>query len=227
MAAVALTTDTSVLTSVANDYGFERVFARQIEALGRRRRRGRRHLDERRSPNVLEALRAARARGLRTVALTGRDGGALGSMADVHINVPRRRPPRACRRSTSTLLHAMCEIVERAMATGRTCLKSEMPELRTETMTVNMGPQHPSTHGVLRLVLELSGETVVAADTDDRLPPHRHREDRRAEEVAAGDPARRADGLPRRAVEHPGLLPLGRAAARRRDAGAGARTSAC
>ena len=40
-----------------------------------------------------------------------------------------------------------------------------MPELRTETMTVNMGPQHPSTHGVLRLVLELSGETVVSADT--------------------------------------------------------------
>src|SRR5918993_1536033 len=43
--------------------------------------------------------------------------------------------------------------------------KRDMPELRTETMTVNMGPQHPSTHGVLRLVLELDGETVVNADT--------------------------------------------------------------
>ena len=44
-----------------------------------------------------------------------------------------------------------------------------MPELRTETMTVNMGPQHPSTHGVLRLVLELDGEIVVSAVADDRV----------------------------------------------------------
>ena len=102
-----------------------------------------------------------------------------------------------------------------------------MPELRTETMTVNMGPQHPSTHGVLRLVLELDGETVAVGRADDRLPAHRHREDRRAEEVAAGDPARRADGLPERAVQQPGVLPVGREAARRRDAASACATSAC
>ena len=71
-----------------------------------------------------------------------------------------------------------------------------MPELRTETMTVNMGPQHPSTHGVLRLVLELDGETVVSvAPTIGYLHTGIEKTDR-AEEVAAGDPARRADGLP-------------------------------
>ena len=57
------------------------------------------------------------------------------------------------------------------------------PELRSEIMTVNMGPQHPSTHGVLRIVLELSGETVVGADTDDRVsctPGSRRRPNRRS-----------------------------------------------
>jgi len=53
-----------------------------------------------------------------------------------------------------------------------------MPELRTEVLTVNMGPQHPSTHGVLRLVLELDGETVSVDFADDWLPAHGHREDR-------------------------------------------------
>ncbi len=96
-------------------------------------------------------------------------------------------------------------------------------EIKTETMTVNMGPQHPSTHGVLRLVLELDGETVALGGADHRLPAHRHREDRRAEEVAAGDPARRADGLPERAVQQHGVLPVGREAARPRDARARAR----
>ena len=78
LAAMALTTDTSTLTSVANDYGFERVFARQVEALGPARRRGAGDLDERRSANVVTALVAAREAGLMTIALTGRDGGAAG-----------------------------------------------------------------------------------------------------------------------------------------------------
>ena len=95
-----------------------------------------------------------------------------------------------------------------------------MADVRTETMTVNMGPQHPSTHGVLRLVLELDGETVVSVSPTDRLPAHRHREDRRAEEVAAGDPARRAHGLPRRAVQQPRVLP-------RRSRSCSASTSRC
>src|SRR6266436_5861012 len=88
-----------------------------------------------------------------------------------------------------------------------------MPEIRTETMTVNMGPQHPSTHGVLRLVLELDGETVLsAAPTIGYL--HTGIEKTAAEKVAAGHSAGRAHGLPERAVQQPRLLHVGREAPR-------------
>ena len=81
-----------MLTSVANDYGFERVFARQIEALGVSRRYGRRDLDERRPrPTCWRRCESARARGLTTIALTGRDGGEAGTLAEIHINVPDDR----------------------------------------------------------------------------------------------------------------------------------------
>jgi D-sedoheptulose 7-phosphate isomerase len=86
--AIALTTDTSLLTAVANDYGFEGVFARQVEALGR----GGDVLvgisTSGASTNVVRAFEQAKARELRTIALTGEDGGKLGPLADVEINVP-------------------------------------------------------------------------------------------------------------------------------------------
>ena len=110
MAALALTTDTCVLTSVANDYGFERVFARQIEALGRAGDVAVAISTSGASPNVIGA---ANGRGLHTVALTGRDGGALGGMVHVHINVPHETTCRV-QEVHMTLLHAICEIVERA-----------------------------------------------------------------------------------------------------------------
>ena len=69
-------------------------------------------------------------------------------------------------------------------------------EIRQETMIINMGPQHPSTHGVLRLVLELDGEYVVRVQAGHRLPAHRHREEHRVPHVDAG-----------RHVRHPGRLP--------------------
>ena len=88
MAAIALTTDTSVLTSVANDYAFERVFARQVEALGRPGDVALGITTSGASPNVVAALETAAALGLRTIALTGRDGGAVGRAAAIHVNVP-------------------------------------------------------------------------------------------------------------------------------------------
>ena len=112
--ALALTTDTSVLTSVANDYGFERIFARQIEALGRAGDVAVANSTSGSSPNVIEAVREASALGMRTVALTGRDGGALGRMVDVHINVPHATTCRV-QEVHMTLLHAVCEIVERGI----------------------------------------------------------------------------------------------------------------
>ena len=75
MAAIALTTDTSILTSIANDYSFKQVFARQVEALGRPGDVALGISTSGESPNVECALQAAKARGLKTIALTGRDGG--------------------------------------------------------------------------------------------------------------------------------------------------------
>jgi D-sedoheptulose 7-phosphate isomerase len=113
MAAVALTTDMCVMTSVANDYGFDRIFGRQIEALGREGDVAVAISTSGNSANVIEGVREALRRGLRTVALTGRDGGALGGLVEVHINVAH---DTTCRTQEvhMTLLHAICEIVERA-----------------------------------------------------------------------------------------------------------------
>jgi D-sedoheptulose 7-phosphate isomerase len=86
--AIALTTDTSLLTAVANDYGFEHVFARQVQALGREGDVLVGISTSGNSANVVEAFERARAAGLRTIALTGESGGALGPLADIEINVP-------------------------------------------------------------------------------------------------------------------------------------------
>ena len=112
--AMALTTDTSILTAVANDYGFERVFVRQIEALGRPGDVAFGISTSGKSPSVLKALDAARARGLTTVALTGYDGGPIGAAAQIHINVPAASTPRV-QEVHGTLIHAICELVERTL----------------------------------------------------------------------------------------------------------------
>lgn len=111
MAAVALTTDASILTSVANDYGYERVFARQVEALGRRGDVALAISTSGGSPSVIEGARAARAAGLVVIALTGKDGGALGGLADVHVNVAHGTTARV-QEVHIMLLHAICGIVE-------------------------------------------------------------------------------------------------------------------
>lgn len=114
LAAVALTSDTSILTSVANDYTFDRVFARQVEALGRRGDVAIGISTSGKSANVLAGLEQARAGGLTTVALTGRDGGPIGKAADIHINVASESTQRV-QEVHRTLMHAMCELVERAV----------------------------------------------------------------------------------------------------------------
>jgi phosphoheptose isomerase len=113
--AIALTADPSVITSIANDYGFQRVFARQVEALGRPRDVALAITTSGESANVLEALRAARTVGMTTIALTGRDGGAAGPLADVHVNVPSDATPRI-QEVHRTLLHVICDLVESDLA---------------------------------------------------------------------------------------------------------------
>ncbi len=111
-AALALSTDTSVLTAAANDFGYERVFARQVEALGRPGDVVLGISTSGESPNVLRGIEAASALGLRTIALTGRDGGALGAAAAIHINVPDASTARV-QEVHMTVIHAVCALVER------------------------------------------------------------------------------------------------------------------
>jgi D-sedoheptulose 7-phosphate isomerase len=113
LAAIALTTDTSTLTAIANDYTFDRVFSRQIEALGRSGDVAVGISTSGASPNVLTALQLAKTRGLTTVAFTGRDGGPIGKAADVHVNVPHEVTARV-QEVQRTLIHAVCDLVERA-----------------------------------------------------------------------------------------------------------------
>ena len=114
IASVALTTDTSILTAIANDYAYRRVFARQIEAIGRAGDLLLAISTSGESESVLEALATAKAGGITTVALTGRDGGPAGASADIHINVPSPSTARV-QEVHRTLLHAMCELVEREL----------------------------------------------------------------------------------------------------------------
>jgi D-sedoheptulose 7-phosphate isomerase len=113
LAAIALTTDTSVLTSIANDYAFDQVFARQIEALGKAGDVVLGISTSGGSANVVAALAAARRLGLRTIALTGCDGGEVGRAAEIHVNVPSPSTARV-QEVHRTLLHAICELVEDA-----------------------------------------------------------------------------------------------------------------
>ena len=88
LAALALTTDTSILTAVGNDYGFDQIFARQVRALGRKGDIALAISTSGNSPNVLLATEAAGELGMITVGLTGRDGGKLSAKVRYHLNVP-------------------------------------------------------------------------------------------------------------------------------------------
>ena len=114
--AVALSTDTSALTAIGNDYGFDRVFARQLESLGRPGDVALAITTSGNSPNVLRALEIAKARGLVTIALTGR-GGEAGKMAAHHVSVAEDRTPRV-QEVHATVLHVMCELMEMELANG-------------------------------------------------------------------------------------------------------------
>lgn len=111
LAALALSADTSVLTAIANDTSYNRVFARQIEALGRRGDVALAISTSGTSRNVVAGLESARQLGLTTVALTGRDGGTVARLADVHLNVPETSTARV-QEVHRTLLHVICELLE-------------------------------------------------------------------------------------------------------------------
>jgi D-sedoheptulose 7-phosphate isomerase len=109
--AVALTTDTSILTAGGNDLGFNEVFARQVEALAKPGDLLIIHSTSGQSPNVLRAAEAARARGVTVLAFSARDGGALRALADHNVIIPTQRTDRA-QEMHLCIGHAICELVE-------------------------------------------------------------------------------------------------------------------
>jgi D-sedoheptulose 7-phosphate isomerase len=109
---VALTADTAVLTALGNDYAYDAIFARQIEALGREGDVAFGITTSGKSANVNRALEQARAKGLVTIALTGRDGGGTSRIVDLDVNVPGTSAARV-QEVHRTILHVICELVEK------------------------------------------------------------------------------------------------------------------
>jgi D-sedoheptulose 7-phosphate isomerase len=112
--AIALTTDTSLLTAAGNDIGFENVFSRQIEALAKEGDLLIIHSTSGNSPNVLRAAEAARAIGVGVLAFTARGGGALRALADHVVDVPTDRTDRA-QELHLCIEHIICDVVERTL----------------------------------------------------------------------------------------------------------------
>jgi D-sedoheptulose 7-phosphate isomerase len=113
-AAIALTTDTSALTAISNDYGFEQVFARQVEGLGRRGDVLLALSTSGRSPNILAALRTARERGLVTIGFTGSKGEALRAHCDHLLVAPSDDTP-IIQQIYLAVAHGLCDEIEQAM----------------------------------------------------------------------------------------------------------------
>ena len=109
--AIALTTDTSALTAAANDFSFDEVFSRQVEALGRAGDLLCVHTTSGNSPNCLRAVETAKALGMRTLALTAKDGGRIKGMADLTIIVPTDRTDRA-QELHLNIQHAICDVID-------------------------------------------------------------------------------------------------------------------
>lgn len=114
LAAMALTTNTSILTALANDYGYETVFAKQVEALGHKNDVAIGISTSGKAKNVLLGIRQAKKMGLATVALTGSDGGELIKLADISLVVPSSVTARV-QEAHITIGHIICELVEEAL----------------------------------------------------------------------------------------------------------------
>jgi D-sedoheptulose 7-phosphate isomerase len=113
LAGIALTTDTSALTAIANDYGYDRVFDRQVEALAREGDLVIGISTSGNSANIISAFRVARELGCRTIGLTGRDGGAISGVCDLNLIVPSDDTPRI--QEIHILIgHTICQAVDNA-----------------------------------------------------------------------------------------------------------------
>jgi len=115
--AIALTTDSSILTAIGNDYGFDQIFARQVQALGRPGDVAIAISTSGNSPNIIEGVKAARKGYLKTIGLSGKDGGLLAAEADVVITIASTSTARI-QECHITIGHLLCELTEEALAEG-------------------------------------------------------------------------------------------------------------
>ena len=113
--ALSLTTNTSIITAVANDYGYDMIFARQVEAFGR-------EIDlvvgistSGNSPNVVAGIKKAKQIGAKTIGMTGKDGGKIGEIAEIVLTVPSSDTPRI-QEAHIVMGHIICDIVEKLLA---------------------------------------------------------------------------------------------------------------
>ena len=113
--AIALTTDTSIITAVANDYSYDDIFKRQVEALANKGDLVVGITTSGNSPNVLRAMELAHQIGATTVGMTGRDGGKIKDVADMTIIVPSNNTPRI-QETHIAIIHIVCELLETEMA---------------------------------------------------------------------------------------------------------------
>lgn len=112
--AIALSTDTSILTAIGNDYGFDLVFSRQVEALAAPGDVVVGISTSGNSANVLKALNLAKERGCRTIGLLGRDGGSIRAACDLALVVPSTDTPRI-QEGHTTIIHIVCDLVEKTL----------------------------------------------------------------------------------------------------------------
>lgn len=112
--AVALTTDTSILTAVGNDYGYDNIFARQVEALAVKGDVVIGISTSGRSPNVMQACKRAREIGCVTLGLTGGDGGEMGALFDLTLVVPSMETPRI-QEGHILIIHVLCDLAEQSL----------------------------------------------------------------------------------------------------------------
>jgi len=110
----ALTTDTSIITSVSNDYGYDSIFTRQLEGIARKGDVVLALTTSGDSANVVKALEYCRSRDVVTLAITGKGGGRCAGLADVLLDVPSDRTP-AIQEATQVIYHVICELVEESL----------------------------------------------------------------------------------------------------------------
>src|SRR5437773_8357837 len=113
--AIALTTDSSALTAIANDYGYDEVFARQVRALGAPGDVALAISTSGRSPSVLRAVEACRALGIETIGLTGGDGGTLAGLVDLCLRVSASTHAARIQETHILIGHVLCELVDRRL----------------------------------------------------------------------------------------------------------------